>query len=102
MDALISLAEGREGFEALGVVEGEGVLTGFAMSDDFEELLVGFGGVLLVVLREFVAAFEDVEDLEALVGFEAVEGFDLDDRFAACWRIGEPLIFKGVGGGEGK
>jgi len=92
-EALISFAEGREGFEVFGVAEGDGVLTG---SDDFKELVVCFGGVLLVVLREFVVAFEDVEDLEALVGFEV--GVD----FAACWRMGELVMFRGAGGGESK
>lgn len=96
MEALISLAEGGEGFEGFGTVEGDGVLLGVTGSDDFKELLVSFGRVLLVVLRELVVVFEDVKVFGMLVGFEMVVDF------AACWRMGELAMFRGVGGGEGR
>ena len=95
-EALISLAEGKDNFEGFGVAEGDGVLTGVAGSDDLKALRVCFGGALLLDLREFVVVFEDVEGLEALVGFEVVVDF------AACWRMGELVMFKGAGGGENK
>jgi hypothetical protein len=95
-EALISLGEGKEDFEVFGVAEGDGVLAGVEGSDDFKVLLVSFGGVLLLILREFVVVFEHVEDLEALVGFEAVVDF------AACWRMGELVMFREAGCGESK
>jgi hypothetical protein len=76
-EALISLAEGKEGFEVFGRLEGEGGLADVVGSDDFKELLVSFG-VLPEVLREIVAVFEDVEGFWVLVGFEVVVDF------AAC------------------
>jgi hypothetical protein len=95
MEALISLEEGGEGFEGFGVVEGNGVLTDVAESDDFKELLISFRRVLLVVLRELIVVFEDVEDFGVLVGFDVVVDF------AVCWRMGELVMFRGAGGGEG-
>ncbi len=96
MEALISLADGREGFEGFGAVDCDGVSTAVVGSDGFEELLLSFGGVLPVVLRDFVVVFEGVEDLEVRVGFEVV----VDS--AARWRMGELLMFSGTGGGESK
>ena len=95
-EALISFREGREDFEGFSVAEGDGVLTGVGGSDNFNVLPVSFGGALLLVLREFVVAFDDVEDFEALVDFEVVVDF------AACWRMGELVMFRGAEGGESK
>lgn len=86
----------REGFEGFGAVGCDGVSTAAVGSDDFEELLRSFGGVLPVGLRDFVVVFEGVEDLEVRAGFEVVVDC------AACWRMGELLMFSGTGGGESK
>lgn len=99
---------GAEGGEAVLEGDGEGVEVVEEALAGFVDVVVGletFGVLLGAALAAFTngvgaafrgaVVFVEPEDLEVVVGFADAIGFALDDKAAACWRIGELVMFRG-------